>query len=124
MASLYACAGNGSTGMRQAAIFAARMRVLRDERMQTGGRLGLEMRVPASILTACSVAGSEEMRTVLHALQREASRGPKGPPSAPPSIPPIIINPFNRHQPAPAIDPRITPPGPPVRPPRRPDLRI
>lgn len=64
------------------------------------------------------------MRTVLHALRREANSGQKGPPSAPPSIPPIIINPFNKRDPSPAIDPRITPPGPPVRPPRRPDLRI
>ena len=50
--------------------------------------------------------------------------GHKNPPSAPPAIPPIIINPFNRHIPNPAIDPRQTPPGPPVIPPRGPDLRI
>jgi hypothetical protein len=53
-----------------------------------------------------------------------ANKGPKGPPSAPPSVPPIIINPFTHHTPAPAIDPRHTPPGPPITPPRRPDLRM
>jgi len=53
-----------------------------------------------------------------------ANSGPKGPPSAPPSIPPIIINPFNRDTPAPAIDPRHAPPGPPIRPPRVPGMRI
>jgi hypothetical protein len=40
--------------------------------------------------------------------------GHTNPPSAPPAIPPIIINPFNRQIPSPAIDPRQTPPGPPV----------
>jgi hypothetical protein len=50
--------------------------------------------------------------------------GPKGPPSAPPTVPPIIINPFHREKPAPAIDPRHRPPGPPLMPPRRPDQRI
>jgi hypothetical protein len=50
--------------------------------------------------------------------------GHKNPPSAPPAIPPIIINPFNRQIPNPAIDPRNTPPGPPIVPPRRPDLRM
>jgi hypothetical protein len=53
-----------------------------------------------------------------------ANSGPKGPPSAPPTVPPIIINPFNRHTPSPAIDPRNTPPGPPIIPPRGPDLRM
>jgi hypothetical protein len=50
--------------------------------------------------------------------------GHKNPPSAPPAIPPIIINPFNRHIPSPAIDPRHTPPGPPIVPPRGPALRM
>jgi hypothetical protein len=50
--------------------------------------------------------------------------GHKNPPSAPPAIPPIIITPFNRQIPNPAIDPRSTPPGPPIVPPRRPDLRM
>lgn len=52
--------------------------------------------------------------------------GHKNPPSAPPAIPPIIINPFNRHIPAPSpsIDPRTPPPGPPIVPPRGPDWRI
>lgn len=52
-----------------------------------------------------------------------ANSGPKGPPSAPPAIPPIIINPFNREMPFPAVDPRPTPVRPPVRPPRGPDWR-
>lgn len=50
--------------------------------------------------------------------------GPKGPPSAPPTIPPIIINPFSYQTPAPAIDPRYSPPGPPLQPPRHPDWRL
>jgi hypothetical protein len=50
--------------------------------------------------------------------------GYKSPPSAPPAIPPIIITPFNKQIPHPAIDPRSTPPGPPIVPPRGPDLRI
>lgn len=50
--------------------------------------------------------------------------GHKNPPSAPPAIPPIIINPFNKQIPNPAIDPRNQPPGPPIVPPRRPDLRM
>lgn len=50
--------------------------------------------------------------------------GPKGPPSAPPAIPPIIINPFNRQQPNPSIDPRRTPVGPPVMPPGRPGFYV
>ena len=50
--------------------------------------------------------------------------GHKNPPSAPPAIPPIIITPFNKQIPNPAIDPRSTPPGPPILPPRRPDLRV
>jgi hypothetical protein len=50
--------------------------------------------------------------------------GHKNPPSAPPAIPPIIITPFNKQIPNPAIDPRTTPPGPPIVPPRRPDLRM
>jgi len=50
--------------------------------------------------------------------------GHKNPPSAPPAIPPIIITPFNRQIPNPAIDPRNTPPGPPIVPPRGPDLRM
>ena len=58
----------------------------------------------------------------IHALTGAA--GHKNPPSAPPTIPPIIINPFNREIPNPAIDPRPTPPGPPLVPPRCPDLRI
>jgi hypothetical protein len=52
-----------------------------------------------------------------------ANSGPKGPPSAPPTIPPIIINPFNRQAPSPAIDPRPTPVRPPVIPPGRPGVR-
>jgi len=52
-----------------------------------------------------------------------ASTGPKGPPSAPPTIPPIIINPFHRESPSPAIDPRHTPAGPPLRPPPGPGWR-
>jgi hypothetical protein len=50
--------------------------------------------------------------------------GHTNPPSAPPAIPPIIINPFNRQIPSPAIDPRQTPPGPPVIPPAGPAWRI
>jgi len=50
--------------------------------------------------------------------------GHKNPPSAPPAIPPIIITPFNKQIPNPAIDPRSRPPGPPIVPPRRPDLRM
>ncbi|PWF46696.1 hypothetical protein [Massilia glaciei] len=53
-----------------------------------------------------------------------AGSGPKGPPSAPPTIPPIIITPFSYQTPAPAIDPRITPPGPPLEPPGRPGMRL
>lgn len=53
-----------------------------------------------------------------------ANSGPKGPPSAPPSIPPIIINPFNRETPIPAIDPRHVPAGPPLRPPAPPAWRF
>lgn len=53
-----------------------------------------------------------------------ASCGPKGPPSAPPTIPPIIINPYGRETPSPAIDPRHIPVGPPIRPPRQPDWRF
>jgi hypothetical protein len=52
------------------------------------------------------------------------SMNEKNPPSAPPAIPPIIITPFNRQIPNPAIDPRSNPPGPPVVPPRRPSLRM
>jgi hypothetical protein len=48
----------------------------------------------------------------------------ENPPSAPPAIPPIIITPFNREIPHPAIDPRGNPPRPPIVPPRRPDLRM
>jgi hypothetical protein len=62
--------------------------------------------------------------TVHETRQRVANSGPKGPPSAPPTVPPIIINPFHRQPPAPAIDPRRAPPGPPLVPPRRPDMRI
>jgi hypothetical protein len=68
------------------------------------------------------VHASEDRPVAAHGVL--ANSGPKGPPSAPPTIPPIIINPFHRHAPAPAIDPRNTPPGPPVMPPRQPDLRI
>jgi hypothetical protein len=50
--------------------------------------------------------------------------GYKNPPSAPPAIPPIIITPFNKQIPNPAIDPRSNPPGPPIVPPRKPDLRM
>lgn len=53
-----------------------------------------------------------------------AGGGPKGPPSAPPAIPPIIINPFTYSTPAPAIDPRIPPPGPPLQPPAPPRQRF
>jgi hypothetical protein len=53
-----------------------------------------------------------------------ANSGPKGPPSAPPTVPPIIINPFQRETPSPAIDPRRMPPGPPIVPPHRPGMRI
>jgi len=64
----------------------------------------------------------------LHDLTYETAwtdaAGHKNPPSAPPAIPPIIINPFNRIIPNPAIDPRSTPPGPPIVPPRRPDWRM
>jgi len=63
------------------------------------------------------------MQCVLNYRNQDAA-GHKNPPSAPPAIPPIIINPFNRHIPSPAIDPRNTPPGPPIMPPRGPDLRI
>ena len=56
---------------------------------------------------------------------RAGAAGHKSPPSAPPAIPPIIIiNPFNRQIPNPAIDPRSNPPGPPVVPPRGPALRM
>ena len=57
-------------------------------------------------------------------LARLDRGGHKNPPSAPPAIPPIIITPFNKQIPNPAIDPRSTPPGPPILPPRRPDLRV
>ncbi len=57
-------------------------------------------------------------------LARLDRGGHKNPPSAPPAIPPIIIIPFNKQIPNPAIDPRSTPPGPPIVPPRRPDLRM
>jgi hypothetical protein len=50
--------------------------------------------------------------------------GHKNPPSAPPAIPPIIITPFNKQIPNPAIDPRTQPPGPPIVPPGRPMLRM
>jgi hypothetical protein len=50
--------------------------------------------------------------------------GHTNPPSAPPAIPPIIITPFNKQIPNPAIDPRTQPPGPPILPPRRPALRM
>jgi hypothetical protein len=50
--------------------------------------------------------------------------GHKNPPSAPPAIPPIIITPFNKQIPNPAIDPRSHPPGPPILPPRGPGLRM
>jgi hypothetical protein len=73
-------------------------------------------------------------RCLMHAIQydirggpgpaRSATGGHKNPPSAPPAIPPIIITPFNRQIPNPAIDPRPTIPGPPVVPPPGPDLRI
>jgi hypothetical protein len=53
-----------------------------------------------------------------------ANSGPKGPPSAPPAIPPIIINPFARIAPNPAIDPRPRPQRPPVVPPSARKLRI
>jgi len=53
--------------------------------------------------------------------QRSAVLGPKG---APPAIPPIIINPFNYHQPEPAIDPRSPPPSPPIAPPPRPAMSL
>ena len=53
-----------------------------------------------------------------------ANSGPKNPPSAPPAIPPIIINPFSREAPAPAIDPRPAAERPPVRPPGHPDWRF
>jgi hypothetical protein len=57
-------------------------------------------------------------------MHEKRNTGPKGPPSAPPTVPPIIINPFHRESPAPAIDPRRTPPGPPIMPPGRPAIRI
>ncbi|WLI89581.1 hypothetical protein Q4S45_00155 [Massilia sp. R2A-15] len=57
-------------------------------------------------------------------MQAFALGGPKGPPSAPPTIPPIIINPFNRETPAPAIDPRLPPIGRPVMPPPGPRQRV
>jgi hypothetical protein len=63
------------------------------------------------------------MQRERHAIPADASAY-KNPPSAPPAIPPIIINPFNRQIPSPAIDPRQPPPGPPVVPPRGPGLRI
>jgi hypothetical protein len=56
----------------------------------------------------------------MHYIQDLDRGGYKNPPSAPPAIPPIIITPFNREIPNPAIDP----PGPPIVPPRRPDLRM
>jgi hypothetical protein len=67
---------------------------------------------------------------IVHSLNEKAkgvrtdAAGHKSPPSAPPAIPPIIITPFNRQIPNPAIDPRSNPPGPPVVPPRRPDFRM
>jgi hypothetical protein len=58
----------------------------------------------------------------MHFISIRADRGGnKNPPSAPPAIPPIIINPFNRQIPNPAIDPRSNPP---IVPPYRPDLRM
>ena len=66
------------------------------------------------------------MQAVFHGTRDRlaATRGgPKDPPSAPPAIPPIIINPFNRHTPAPNGDPRPIPVGPPVVPPPGPDWR-
>ncbi|HZX28428.1 MAG TPA: hypothetical protein VFF16_15260 [Telluria sp.] len=50
--------------------------------------------------------------------------GAKGPPSAPPAIPPIIITPYAYDKPAPAIDPRLPPPGPPLIPPSAPRWRM
>jgi len=67
---------------------------------------------------------------IVHSLNQKAqaawaaAAGYKSPPSAPPAIPPIIITPFNRQIPNPAIDPRSNPPGPPVVPPRGPALRM
>lgn len=66
------------------------------------------------------------MHAVTHGIRdrlASAENGPKGPPSAPPAIPPIIINPFNRQMPTPAIDPRPAPVGPPVCPPPGPGWR-
>jgi hypothetical protein len=70
------------------------------------------------------------MQSIHHRNQDHPARawadagGHKNPPSAPPAIPPIIINPFNRQIPSPAIDPRHVPPGPPIVPPRGPALRM
>jgi hypothetical protein len=72
------------------------------------------------------------MRSNMHEMNKRsaapprlrANSGPKGPPSAPPTIPPIIINPFSRQAPSPAIDPRPPPSRPPVVPPRGPGMRI
>jgi len=66
------------------------------------------------------------MYAVFHGIRGDlahASGGAKNPPSAPPAIPPIIINPFNRHTPAPNGDPRPIPVGPPIVPPPGPDWR-
>jgi len=66
------------------------------------------------------------MHAVSHGIRDHLAvviSGPKDPPSAPPAIPPIIINPFNRHTPAPNGDPRSIPVGPPIVPPPGPGWR-